>query len=496
MKRNIDEYINKDYDMIIIGGGIYGIMLALEGSRRKLKTLLLEKNDFCGNTSLNHLRTVHGGLRYLQSADLPRFFESVKERKWFLKYFPDDVNIMSCLMPLYGKGLHRNSVLKIALLLNDILSFNKNKGISKKNKMPMGKIISKKNIKKIFPAIDMNGLTGVAEWFDASMPEHQRLYMKILKKIEELGSTNLNYVKVTGLKKKADNKMQGVIAKDIITDEDIEFNAPVVINAAGPDSREISTLFDKDYPELFKKRLLLWNILFDRETLSDSALALNPIKGGGHTYFSHPLKNRFMVGTGEIIVSKGKDELKVPKEEMNKIIDDLNQAVPELNLTDKDVLRVYSGVLPASDNERLSKREAIVDHSKNGGPEGLYSLAGVKFTTSRLVAEKLIKNVFPNKGKISYEEIFKNKEKNYAFFTYDWKPKTDDDLKQLENIVKNESVFHLSDLILRRTSLGYNPKRAMEILPKLKPLFSFSEKEWSEEKELLKKEINICYKVL
>ncbi len=497
MKRDISEYSEKNYDMIIIGGGIYGIMLALEGTRRKLKTLLLEKNDFCGNTSLNHLRTVHGGLRYLQSADLPRFFESVKERKWFLKYFPEYVNTMSCLMPLYGKGLHRNFILRMALLLNDVLSITKNTGVPAKNKFQMGKIISKKDIKNMYPKVDIEGLTGVAQWFDASMPEPQRLYMKIINKLEELGSVNLNYVKVTGLKKSADNKkVEGVIAKDIISGKEVGFNSPIVINAAGPDSREISSFFDKDYPELFVKRLLLWNIMFDKESLSKSAIALNPVKGGGHTYFSHPLKNRFMVGTGEIIVEKGKDELKVPEKEMNKFIDDLNKAVPELNLTIKDVQRVYSGVIPASKNEKLSKRETIINHFENGGPQGLYSLAGIKFTTSRLVAEKTIKKIITDKGGISYDNIFPKTDSKDAFFPYDWMPKNEEDLKPLVDIIKKEKVFHLSDLILRRTSLGDNPKNAIEILPKIKHLFDFTEDEWQGEINKLKGEINICYDVV
>ena len=61
--------------MIVVGGGVYGIALTLEASRRGLKTLLLERSDFGSETSWNSLRIVHGGLRYLQSLDLRRFFE-------------------------------------------------------------------------------------------------------------------------------------------------------------------------------------------------------------------------------------------------------------------------------------------------------------------------------------------------------------------------------------------------------------------------------------
>ena len=86
--RKPELFQKKFYDVIIIGGGIHGIMLALVSSQKRLKTLLLERDDFGGATSFNSLRIIHGGFRYLQNLDLPRFFESVSDRKWFLQNFP------------------------------------------------------------------------------------------------------------------------------------------------------------------------------------------------------------------------------------------------------------------------------------------------------------------------------------------------------------------------------------------------------------------------
>src|SRR5512137_1904921 len=94
---------SEKYDVIIVGGGIYGVMLALEAGKRRQRALLLEQEDFGGATSLNHLRTIHGGLRYLQSLDLPRCLESIRERRWFLANFPALVQVLPCLMPLYGR---------------------------------------------------------------------------------------------------------------------------------------------------------------------------------------------------------------------------------------------------------------------------------------------------------------------------------------------------------------------------------------------------------
>ena len=55
---------SRTFDLIIIGGGIYGAMLTYEASCRGLRTLLIERDDFGENTSFNSLRIIHGGFRF------------------------------------------------------------------------------------------------------------------------------------------------------------------------------------------------------------------------------------------------------------------------------------------------------------------------------------------------------------------------------------------------------------------------------------------------
>ena len=109
------EVAPDEYDLIVIGGGVQGIMLTLEGSRRGLRVLLLEKADWGSGTTYNWLRILHGGLRYLQTADLPRFIESVRERGWFLEHFPDLVAPLPCVMPLYRSGSRSPTLMAAAL---------------------------------------------------------------------------------------------------------------------------------------------------------------------------------------------------------------------------------------------------------------------------------------------------------------------------------------------------------------------------------------------
>ncbi len=488
VERNVRKCSEESYDLIIVGGGIYGIMLSYEAARRHLRSLMLEKSDFSSATSLNHLRTLHGGFRYLQTLDIKRFKESVGERKWFLKYFPQFVHKMPCLMPLYNKGIYRTYILWPGLLANDMLSFYRNFSVEKGKHLPNGKILLRRRTREIFPGVDGGGLKGSAVWYDANVEEYQRLIMELLKSAVTSGATALNYMNVKGLLE-GKNSVIGVRAEDEEKGEEYEFKAPIVINATGPWCREVANLFDRDHMPLFKKRLLLWNVLLNREALSNYALGLMPIKGKGHTYFFHPWKNRLLVGTGEVVVEKSEKETNVPQKEMEHFINDINHMAPELKITEADIQRVYSGILPAEEKGKLSNREVIFDHSTQNGPKGLFSISGVKFTTSRLVADKTLTRIFPKAEKQPHKKILEQMQSKYISFDYDWEPSTKEDLNLLKEISENESVLHLSDLLLRRTSLGDHPERAIKILPKIRPIFDWDDKKWENEVKELKKEL-------
>ncbi len=213
IKRDLAEASKKQYDLIIIGGGIYGACLLLTASQAGKKALLLDKDDFGAATSFNNLRTVHGGLRYLQSLDLKRIFESVSERRWFFRNFPDLVKPLPCLMPLYGKGVYRPSIFRFALLLNDFLSSNRNSGVVDERKLPNGRIVSKTKVKEIYPQVDDNNLKGGAIWYDGAMPDSQKVLIEIIKWGCNLNGSALNYTEATDLLTR-DGKVIGVKAID------------------------------------------------------------------------------------------------------------------------------------------------------------------------------------------------------------------------------------------------------------------------------------------
>jgi glycerol-3-phosphate dehydrogenase len=488
ISRDVPGAAESSFDLIVIGGGIYGVMLALEAGRRNKRSLLLEKDDFGGATSLNHLRTVHGGLRYLQSLDLPRFFESVAERRWFLTHFPALVQVLPCLMPLYGRGLKRPAIMRAALLLNDLLGLNRNSGVGEAKHLQRGRVVGRGFIRDAFPQVDAGGLQGGALWYDAAMPEHQRLLMELLRWACGQGATALNYVQAESLLLHH-GRVRGVLARDRWGGQNVEFRAPVVINASGPGCRKLAQKFDRDYPDLFKQRLLLFNVLFKRKALSPYALALVPPDRPDHTYFVHNWQGRLLAGTSEIPLRPEDEDPRPRPEDIAAFVADMNHAVPGLSLSEKEIEHVYSGVLPATASFKLAGHEVILAHEERQGPAGLFSVSGVKFTTSRRVAEKTLQKVFPGSRPLPVSPPEAANSGRW-FFDYEWQAPAHWDVDQLKPLVEEEAVLHVDDLLFRRTGLGENRERALNLLPRLRPLFPGSDLSWQQESERVRTQLD------
>ena len=478
ISRNPEIAESEHYDIIIIGGGIYGTMLLLEAAQQNQRALLLEKQDFGAETSYNSLRIIHGGLRYLQTLDLVRFRESVAERQWFLRTFPELVKPMPCLMPLYNQGIKRPAVLKAALLLNDLLTTQRNKNVPASNAINNGCILNATETRQLFPGVINNGLTGAAVWYDAHAPDTQRIIMETLHWACNLGAQAFNYVEVTDILKSG-NTVNGVRASDKETGKTYEYRCNTIINATGPNSRNFSERFDRDIPELYRPSLA-WNIRFNCPSPSSHALALTPDRPGALTYFLHPWKGRLFAGMGHVPYKGQISSPPVLGEKLiESFIDDMNMMMPDANLSMDNVEHVYAGYLPVTreGGTNLTKRAVIYDHGSKGGPKGLYSISGIKFTTSRKEAERILRYIL---GKVNFNRKHRPNQTLTSTITcaeYDWMPQVEDTswINDLKALIKNESVLHIDDLIYRRTSIGDNPVRVRALAEKIANLFDWDD---------------------
>jgi glycerol-3-phosphate dehydrogenase len=493
--RDPDTASRAGFDLIVVGGGIYGVMMLFEATRRKIRALLVEREDFGSGTSFNWLRIIHGGLRYLQDADLPRFFESVAERSWFLKTFPSLVHPVPCLMPLYGKGLRRPSILRMAVLINDLLSLHRNQGIQEEKQIARGRILSRGETLKLAPGIRAEGLKGGVVWHDALLPESPILIKEILRWCVGQGAMALNYTAARSLTLQA-GRVSGVEAEDLHLRKVFEFRSPTVVNAAGPWCRQVAAALDRDHPELFAHSKA-WNVLFDRPAPAASVLAVAPHGPGARTYFLLPWKGRLLAGTGHAPCESPGRRGRPTAQELHDFISDINKAVPGLGLHEADAKRVFCGLLPAvrQGSDDLADRSVIVDHGRQGGPRGLFSVSGVKFTTARRVAEKTMHRLFPgvaasvpfNSTTLDEAALISLKRSVLPLNGEGSGFGFDIPLENLEDIVRSESVVNLQDLVFRRTNLWEHPGKALEASALVGRMFGLDRDQIAAEVTLMKR---------
>src|ERR1700710_2327487 len=101
MVRDVDRLGERTFDVLVVGGGIYGLTIAYDAAQRGLSVALVERHDFGSGASFNHLRTIHGGLRYLHSLDISRALESIHERRTIARIAPHAVRPLPFAVPIY-----------------------------------------------------------------------------------------------------------------------------------------------------------------------------------------------------------------------------------------------------------------------------------------------------------------------------------------------------------------------------------------------------------
>ncbi len=464
IRREPEGATREAHDLIVIGGGMYGVCAAREAALRGIRTLLLEKSDFGGATTWNSLRFLHGGLRYLQTADIGRFRESYQERRWFLRTFPSLARILPCHFPLYGEGLRRVSVFRAALWANDLLSSNRNEGVREDRRIPPGRIVSRTETEQRFPSLPAKGLQGAGLWYDGFAPNPERLLMEILHQACEAGVVALNYVEARS-PIEGGKGVCGVRAFDRVAGKELSFRGEKILSCAGPWCAGLAAEWGSARKEIFHPSVA-FNLLLRKKPLWEGALALHPPNAAGGAAFVLPHRSWTLAGTSYAPRPRGTTEAKPTEEEIQRFLDDLNRALPALSFQRGDVLRIFAGLLPATEEgtTRLAKHPLFVDHRSEGMPCGLFTICGVKVTTARAVAEKAVRRIFPGRPAPSIPGGVERAASFGGIDPDDPRPflgaPPEEVTPGLTRWIDEESVVYPEDLVYRRTDWGAAPEEA------------------------------------
>lgn len=370
-------------DAIIVGGGIQGASMALAMARRGLRPLLVERHRPGAGASGNSYGIVHGGLRYLQGLDVPRWRHSRRAQGWFLRELPGLVRPLPCVMPLYRGRLRSPALFRAAMAAERALVAT----LGPRLPLPPAACLPPA---AVMPGLDLprGGLTGAALWHDVGIPDSAALLAALLDRAGVRGDRLLSDHAARGLVLRGGRVAALRVAAEDGTETEIE--TPVVIDCAG----SWSSRWHGGRPPA-SAACLAWNLLLDLPevdgALGDRALAVSPVPGQGRSIFLKRHAGGVLAGTW-YRPAPGMTEPEPGEADIAASLAELSRALPGLRVPRGAVRRVLAGLLPDTDGtgRALSPR----DHLDAPGPAGLHAVLGGKLTTAPLLSERLATRIW------------------------------------------------------------------------------------------------------
>ncbi len=423
MHRRPSALVGREFDVLVIGGGAAGAAAAREATLRGLSVALIEREDFGSGSSAQCFKVVHGGIRYLQHADVPRLRASCRERSIFLAIAPHLVAPLSFAIPTYGHGRSGRSLLQAGLWAYDALTADRNFHLADPSRrIARTRFLGREETLGLFPLLERRDLTGAAVFEDGQMYNPPRLVLAFIAAAEEQGAVVANHVEAERLLHKG-SRVTGVIARDRISGDALEIRARVTLNAAGPWAETLLGTFEPGpRPGPRPKEgtysrdacfVTARGLITARGLRASMALAVQ-----GHTrdsdallaraarhLFLVPWRGRTLVGVWHTVVPRDPNGVGLTHEELGGFIEEINEALPALGLGMSDVRRACFGLVPFGEASRqhpgalsFGKHSRITDHREHG-ISGLVTAISVRYTVARVDAVAAIRLVCRQLGR-------------------------------------------------------------------------------------------------
>jgi glycerol-3-phosphate dehydrogenase len=364
------------FDVLVIGGGIYGAWTAYDAALRGLSVALIERHDWASGTSSASSKLIHGGLRYLEHYDFALVRDALAERRLLHRLAPHLVRPLGFVMPVWKGPRASMLMLSAGLTLYDFLG---GRG------QPVGwhKRFSAKALLRHFPFVDPERLLG-GYWYGDCQEDDARLTLTVVAAAQQAGAIVANRLEAEALLEDGD-AVTGARVHDRLADERFDVRARVVVNAAGPWAPQ---LLGDAAPRV--RRVKGIHIVVPAIPDCDQAFLLTA--KDGRVFFVLPWHGRTLIGTTEQEITDP-DAAQATDEEVRYLLAGVRNGLPGVTWTQEDVIARFAGVrtLQAQDAADLAAvtREFTVLEPRRGVVMPL----GGKFTTARCDAIEIVDRV-------------------------------------------------------------------------------------------------------
>lgn len=375
--RDVAALREQRFDLLVIGGGIYGAWTAYDAASRGLKVALVEKQDWGAGTSSASSKLIHGGLRYLEHYEFGLVRHALRERRTLYRIAPHLVRPLNFVLPMWQGPRASPFLISAGLTLYDLLAMGS-------HPVARHKHFRARDVLARYPFVDPERLLGGFRYGDCQ-EDDARMTLVVTAAAQSCGAVCANRVAAVQLYEEQ-GRICGAQLRDERTSASFTLHARVVVNAAGPWAPFLMG------PQAPKVKLVKGtHVVLPAIAGCNEAFLLTA--ADGRVFFVIPWYGRTLVGTTESSVSHP-DEAQPTREEMRYLLDGVRRGLPGLGWTEADVVGAFAGVrmLQAEDAESLAavSREFAVLQPQ----PGLVMHVGGKYTTSRGDSSEIVEAVY------------------------------------------------------------------------------------------------------
>ncbi|MGB7507985.1 MAG: glycerol-3-phosphate dehydrogenase/oxidase [Mycobacterium sp.] len=374
-------------DLIVIGGGITGVGIALDAATRGLTVALVEKHDLAFGTSRWSSKLVHGGLRYLASGNVGIARRSAVERGILMtRNAPHLVRAMPQLVPLLPEMTKPSRALvRFGFAAGDGL---RRLAGTPAATLPRSRRIDADRAVALAPTVRRNGLDGALLAYDGQLIDDARLVTAVARTAAQHGARILTRVAASNATRTS------VTLTDVLTGESVDVAARAVVNATGVWAGEVDNSI-----RLRPSRGT--HLVFDAAAFGNPTAALTvPIPGELNRFvFAMPEQlGRVYLGlTDEDAPGPIPDVPEPTSAEVTFLLDTVNTAL-DTALGPADVVGAYAGLRPLIDTGAGRTADVSRDHAVVESPSGVISVIGGKLTEYRFMAEDVVDRAVTLRG--------------------------------------------------------------------------------------------------